>query len=61
MGKGGNFCAELTCPCSLQLYPAVDPEAAAAAVVEELKADEWNLSELERLQQQQVRWSKSHT
>jgi len=38
----------------------VDPEAAAAAVVEELKADEWNLSELERLQQQQVRWSRLH-
>ncbi len=38
----------------LQLYPTVDPEEVAAAVVEELKEDEWNLNELERLQQEQV-------
>ena len=38
----------------LQLYPMVDPEEVAAAVVEELKEDEWNLNELERLQQEQV-------
>lgn len=56
----GKLPLEFTCSFSLQLYPAVDPEAAAAAVVEELKADEWNLSELERLQQQQVRWSRLH-
>lgn len=39
----------------MQLYPEADPEMAAAAVEEELKADEWNLGELERLQQEQVR------
>ena len=38
----------------LQLYPTADPEEVAAAVVEELKEDEWNLNELERLQQEQA-------
>lgn len=40
---------------AMQLYPAVDPEVAAAAAEKELQADEWNLGELERRQQEQVR------
>lgn len=38
----------------MQLYPEADPEVAVAAVEEELQTDEWNLSELERIQQEQV-------
>jgi hypothetical protein len=33
----------------------------AAAVVEELKEDEWNLNELERMQQEQARPATCHS
>lgn len=40
----------------LQTQPAaVDVEAATAAVEQELDAQEWNIQEIERLQQEQVR------